>query len=298
MRLKMRQEAGLAGAGKLQSDSITLGRVPMEPTVRTSDQVLHQGSVIESAMDRAAGVLGADHVAVVRSTMNPDRGASSLPIGRSIAPPRMTDVAPYEALAANLWARQEQPSRLKTLLVIGANRHGSVSAVAANLATALVHQQTGSVLLAHAGTRVPSMSASASEPTCKTDLTLEQLLTSKASLQPPDEEGSSLHVICSGTDGGQAAALFQSQAFVCFLRAARDLFRAVIVDAPHPTSHPETLLLCRQVDGVVLVVESEQTPKQSALWVSRQVEECGGRLLGVVLTRRRFRIPAWIYKRL
>jgi Mrp family chromosome partitioning ATPase len=210
----------------------------------------------------------------------------------------MADVAPYEALAANLWARQEQPSGLKTLLIVGANRHRSVSVVAAKLAAALVRQQAGSVLLVHASTRVPWMVAPATEPACEGDLTLEQLLTSNASLQPPDQERSSLHVICSGTGGGQAAALFQSQLFVRFLRTARDLFRAVIVDAPHPTSCPETLLLCRQVDGVVLVVESEQTSKQSALWVSRQMEECGGRLLGVVLARRRFRIPAWIYKRL
>jgi hypothetical protein len=49
---------------------------------------------------------------------------------------------------------------------------------------------------------------------------------------------------------------------------------------------------------VLLVLESERTRRQAASWTMRQVEDAGGRLLGAVLNRRRYRVPGWIYRRI
>jgi Mrp family chromosome partitioning ATPase len=52
------------------------------------------------------------------------------------------------------------------------------------------------------------------------------------------------------------------------------------------------------VDGVILVLESGKTRRQVALNVKKQLEDAKGKLLGVVLNKRRHYIPDWIYRRL
>jgi Mrp family chromosome partitioning ATPase len=81
-------------------------------------------------------------------------------------------------------------------------------------------------------------------------------------------------------------------------RKARELFEHVIIDAPSLSQHPESLLLLRKADGAILVVESEKTRKQSALWAKRQIEKTEVPLLGVILNRRKYRVPNWLYKRI
>jgi Mrp family chromosome partitioning ATPase len=78
----------------------------------------------------------------------------------------------------------------------------------------------------------------------------------------------------------------------------RDKFDYVILDAPPVPAFPECLVLCAKVDGVVLVVESGKTRRQVALRARKQVEEVGGKVLGVVLNKRKYYIPEWIYRRL
>ena len=56
--------------------------------------------------------------------------------------------------------------------------------------------------------------------------------------------------------------------------------------------------LFAKVDGVVLVLESGKTRQQVSLEAKKQLEEAGGTILGVVLNKRKYYIPDWIYRRL
>ncbi len=79
------------------------------------------------------------------------------------------------------------------------------------------------------------------------------------------------------------------------LRSAYDL---ILVDAPPATTSPQGLAVSRQVDGVVLVIEAEDTRWPVAERVRQSIERSGGRVLGVVLNKRRYHIPRWVYQRL
>jgi Mrp family chromosome partitioning ATPase len=57
-------------------------------------------------------------------------------------------------------------------------------------------------------------------------------------------------------------------------------------------------VICGKVDGVVMVIESGKTRKQVALRAKKDIVEAGGKVLGVVLNKRRYHIPKWIYRRL
>jgi Mrp family chromosome partitioning ATPase len=57
-------------------------------------------------------------------------------------------------------------------------------------------------------------------------------------------------------------------------------------------------VICAKVDGVIMVVESGKTREQVAVRAKKELEEAGGKVLGVVLNKRKFHIPEWIYRRL
>ena len=78
------------------------------------------------------------------------------------------------------------------------------------------------------------------------------------------------------------------------LRAA-DL---VILDAPPVLASPVCLGLAPTVDGVILLVEAERTRQAVAEAARDALQACGANLLGVVLNKRRFAVPAALYRRL
>jgi Mrp family chromosome partitioning ATPase len=83
-----------------------------------------------------------------------------------------------------------------------------------------------------------------------------------------------------------------------FWESLREKFDLIIIDAPPATLFPDGLAMVGLVDGVVLVVEAEQTRWQVALNVKEKIQKHGGNILGIVFNKREYYIPEFIYKRL
>jgi hypothetical protein len=265
--------------------------------VRIAGTRLRGKPIVQGAMERLSGAgLGRGERRDERVGLRADPD-QPLRIGRAISPPEVSNPAVLNALAANVWARQVGPRPLKTVLFVGAERRVVASDVAWDFAAMLAQEQRGCVLLIddHPGIlhRDSDLPGQAKE---EPGFTLQPFLDDAVSLLPPAGGRENLSVLRIGAPPLLSASVLQSAAFERFLGRVCDLFGAVVVNAPHPALQPEMLLLCRHVDGVVLVVESERTRRQSAMWTAQQIEESGGHLLGVVLSRRRFRIPEWIYR--
>ncbi len=77
----------------------------------------------------------------------------------------------------------------------------------------------------------------------------------------------------------------------------RQRYELVVVDAPPATASADGLALCGKADGVVLVVEAEGTRWPVAQSVKDAIVRSGGKVFGVVLNKRRFYIPSFIYRR-
>ena len=223
----------------------------------------------------------------------------SMLLGEPIAVPATRAPDRYEFLQSSLCVRY--PGMLpKVLLLVGAKKGCGVSTVAGDLAASFARNSSGKVLLIDANVRskrgdtpMPQGPGSDDAEVC-----LRRLLTAAPVLQAPDARRSNLFVLPSGMPCDLSLAVFQSTRFDELLQRARELFEYVIIDGPSLAEHPETLMLSRKADGVILVVESEKTRKQSALWAKRQIEMTGTTLLGVILNRRKYRIPDWLYKRI
>jgi Mrp family chromosome partitioning ATPase len=77
----------------------------------------------------------------------------------------------------------------------------------------------------------------------------------------------------------------------------RDAFDYVVLDGGSLETSPDSLLLARRVDGVVLVIESE-TSASLVREATMNLRKAGANLLGVVLNRRRHYLPKFLAKRM
>ena len=73
-------------------------------------------------------------------------------------------------------------------------------------------------------------------------------------------------------------------------------FSHTLVDCPSISSSYEAALLAPEVDGVILVVEADRTRKHQILRARQTIEMANGKLIGMVLNKRRFVVPEWFYR--
>ncbi|MFC1799820.1 CpsD/CapB family tyrosine-protein kinase [Candidatus Eisenbacteria bacterium] len=78
----------------------------------------------------------------------------------------------------------------------------------------------------------------------------------------------------------------------------REKFEYVLIDSAAVGVNPETSALCDLVDAVVLVVRHGGTRREVVRRAKETIERSGGRILGVVLNKRKFPIPEFLYRRL
>lgn len=100
------------------------------------------------------------------------------------------------------------------------------------------------------------------------------------------------------TRGSHASLLFSSADLDRVLGQALRFTRLILVDAPPVLGDVTALAFARRAAGVILVVEAERTRTAVVEQARRSIERAEGRLLGVVLNKRRQRIPKSIVRRL
>jgi Mrp family chromosome partitioning ATPase len=74
-------------------------------------------------------------------------------------------------------------------------------------------------------------------------------------------------------------------------------YRLIVLDLPCVQEGASATKSASLADGVVLVVESEKVRSEAILRVHDKLEQAGANILGIVLNKRRFYIPRWLYQR-
>jgi capsular exopolysaccharide synthesis family protein len=201
----------------------------------------------------------------------------------------------YEDLKTSLLSRYPDRS-LRTILFNSTYSNDGASTTAVNFATVLSKDSKLKVLLMEVNLRTPSL-----HEVFKTDeaISLNDVLSGKWKLRPP------IHKVGPGelyvtAFGGKLltgpVSFFESAEFDDFLEKMRERFDYVILDSPPALIFSEFRVLCSKADGVVLVLNSGKTRRQVALKAKKELEEAGAKVLGVVLNKRRYYIPNFIYK--
>lgn len=86
--------------------------------------------------------------------------------------------------------------------------------------------------------------------------------------------------------------------FPVLLQTALQRYDTVLVDAPPIVGSPEAPPMAAIVDGVVLVVQSGKTKREVVQRALDMIAQFDGDVLGVVLNRKKYYIPDFIYRRL
>ena len=207
-----------------------------------------------------------------------------------------SDLAGYEDILTRLHTQHPGKS-IKTIMFTGANHGGGATTTAVNFAKALIRDYQVKVLLIDANMRTPNLRElfDIENEEGLTDIVLN---SDSKPYKVINFEPSYLFVLATGGNYVGPVSLFESERFDAFLRNAREDFDYIILDSAPIPSFAEARVLCEKVDGVVLVVESGKLRRHVALRAKKELEDAGARILGVVLNKRKYHIPEWLYKRL
>lgn len=90
--------------------------------------------------------------------------------------------------------------------------------------------------------------------------------------------------------------VFDTNRLSSFFGGLKSEFDLILVDSPPATTSMEAFMFSPNVDGIVLVVESEKTRLGIAEHVVEKIRQHRGNVLGVVLNKQKHYIPGWLYK--
>ena len=91
--------------------------------------------------------------------------------------------------------------------------------------------------------------------------------------------------------------LLLARMFPRLLEQALAEYTMVILDAPAITIAPETPPMSPLVDGVVLVVQTGKTKREVIQRSMNAISQQEGKVLGIILNRKKYYIPEFLYKR-
>jgi protein-tyrosine kinase len=112
-----------------------------------------------------------------------------------------------------------------------------------------------------------------------------------------DELVESRFLVCPVSKlGGSLTRVVGSPHLGSFFDKLRQQFDLILIDSPPVTRSAVGLALVHKMDGVLLVVEADKTRWSVARRVKNQIIQAQGNILGVILNKRRYYIPAFIYK--
>ena len=200
-------------------------------------------------------------------------------------------VADPDSLAADAYRRLRSSvlflmakENAKVVVVSSAFAGDGKTTTAANLALAMTHL----------GKRVLLVSADLRRPTLhrlfglRNEAGLSEVLIGLADVEDvvqrvPGVEG--LEVLTSGGETERPAELLQDEPLRRLLEEQRERVDVVIIDSSPVLAVADTLSLASLADGVVMVVDSTSTTRQTLREAAEQLDQVGARIIGVVVNK-------------
>ena len=110
--------------------------------------------------------------------------------------------------------------------------------------------------------------------------------------------GGNLALLPAGPRYGESPALCKSDQLRWLVARLREEFRYILVYAPPVISRVDAVVFGQVADGVVLIVESNSTRRETARKAKEALAAANVKILGAVLNNRTFPIPDFLYKKL
>jgi Mrp family chromosome partitioning ATPase len=111
-------------------------------------------------------------------------------------------------------------------------------------------------------------------------------------------DGGGLFLGCLAASHVPSSTVLADPKFEDIVKELRERFSLVLFDSPPLAESSDALIVVPAADGVIMVIEAEKTRWQVAESARERMAMQGANILGVILNRRRFHIPRFIYKML
>ncbi len=99
-------------------------------------------------------------------------------------------------------------------------------------------------------------------------------------------------------NGDYVTSIFGSPKIDDIFEELKQNFDYILIDSPSADTSSDTIAISKKVHGVVMVVAAEHTRWQKINAAKEEITKNGGNIIGVVLNKRKYYIPEFIYKRL
>lgn len=183
------------------------------------------------------------------------------------------------------------------LAFCGVNRGAGCSWVCARAAEALGEQEAGSVCVVDANFRTPSLHAFFGQEnrTGFADAVRDSRPITEFARRAGD---GNLWVIPAGTTGPEPNGALHPGRLRNRVTELRGAFDHVLIDTPAVEAYPDAVMLAQLTDGVILVVGSNSTRRETARIAKESFEAAKVPMLGAVLNKRTFPIPEPLYRKI
>ncbi len=185
----------------------------------------------------------------------------------------------------------------KAVMFAAIDSGSGCSLLCAITARLLAENVSGSVCLVHANFRTPpspGLFAGENHYGLTDSLRQEGGIRSYAKQAGRDN----LWLLSSGSLQDDSLNLLTSERIKERMAELRNEFSFVLIDAPPLNAYADGMAIGRLTDGVVLVLEANATRREAALRVTESLRTAKIPVLGAVLNKRTFPIPAALYKRI
>lgn len=219
-----------------------------------------------------------------------NRQAKPLPLGYKLPPQVIEEYQRMKHLILNA-----DPERaIKTLLFASAKEGEGTSTTLRNFAITLA-SSGDAVLLVDVNLRNPALHDLFNVEK-KSGLT--ELLLGKNSLSEVIKSTNinNLSIITSGIPHSNPSSVLESALLEPATEQMRKRADWILFDAPPINSYNDANTLAGKMDGVVMVVQAENTKWEVAQSAKERIESDTVKILGVVLNKRKMHIPDWAYK--
>lgn len=211
-------------------------------------------------------------------------------------PPVPTSGERYEVLPSNLMAPTGTRPVRKILFASPSNGDGS-SEVAIQYAYSIASDSQWKVLLVDAKLSNPNFVKRFDiDPAMKglTDLIKDGGIATVFK----KADHNNVYILPIGTHPNSTSNILRRAQFDNFMESAGLHFDYIIIDGPPILKSPVCRVIGPKVDGVIMVLDAGKTRHQVALRAKQELEFCHAKILGVILNKRKYHIPKWIYDRL
>ena len=201
----------------------------------------------------------------------------------------------YERIGVWLTNPMSRGQRLQTVMIVSAHSGTGATTTAALLAQTLAKAKKRRVLIIDSNFRTPALNLvfQVKNNGGFTEVASE-LVPLEAHIQPTNHEN--LFVLTCGRLSTPPIEVFESELIEELVAQLKEKFDFIIFDAAPVVDFPDAVALAPKVDSIILVAQSEKTSIEDARRAKLNLEQAGGRILGVVLNRQNDYTPGFLRK--